>query len=173
MSLIAEAIVKPNERTVGYAEKLLTGITPDNAGRLPQGANGPIQTNHPAFVYGHLALYPARVMEFLDRDPSSVAVADGWEDLFKPGAECRDDADGSLYPAFESLTQAFFDGYQAARAALVEADESMFSKPVPHEGYREAFGTLNVAFNFLMNNHIMIHLGQLSAWRRAMGMQPV
>ncbi len=34
----------------------------------------------------------------------------------------------------------------------------------------DRFPTLGALANFLMNNHVMMHIGQVSTWRRAMGL---
>ena len=43
----------------------------------------------------------------------------------------------------------------------------------PIEGFRSRAPTIGDAANFLMNSHAMFHLGQLSAWRRAMGLASI
>lgn len=172
MSLLAEAICGASERTMAYAERLLTGITPETAARFPLGANGPINTNHPTFIYGHLALYPARIMSFVQQDPAAVAVPEAWTPLFDPSAQCQDDPEGSLYPAFEDVKQAFFDTYPKACTAIRATDDAIFAAECPLERYQEAFGSNGGAVNYIMNNHLMNHFGQLSAWRRAQGLGP-
>lgn len=172
MQLLIDAITKANERTVGYAKKLLTGIEPDKAARFPQGADGVINTNHPAFVYGHLALYPERVLNFVKQDPAEVSVPEGWSKVFDQTAQCMDDPEGKIYPPFEEITKAFFDGYPKACAAIRSADPAVFAEPCPVERYQQAFGSTAGALNYLMNNHLMNHFGQLSAWRRMMGLGP-
>ena len=37
-----------------YGEKLLTDVTPEMFGRFATADGKPIESNHPAFIYGHL-----------------------------------------------------------------------------------------------------------------------
>ncbi|MBM99333.1 MAG: hypothetical protein CMJ77_10495 [Planctomycetaceae bacterium] len=45
------------ELGVDYAEKLLTDVIPDKFARLGSPGGSPIQSNHAAFIYGHLMLH--------------------------------------------------------------------------------------------------------------------
>ena len=55
----------------------------------------------------------------------------------------------------------------AVRATSTET----FAADNPMEGrMKEMFPTVGVAVNFLVNNHVMMHLGQISTWRRLMGL---
>jgi hypothetical protein len=38
---------------------------------------------------------------------------------------------------------------------------------------KEIFPFVGLAINFMLNNHNMMHVGQVSAWRRAMGLPSV
>jgi hypothetical protein len=44
---------------------------------------------------------------------------------------------------------------------------------MPDESRRERFPTVGAATNFLLNDHLMFHAGQVSAWRRAVGLGSV
>ena len=48
--------------SIGYAERLLAGIDNDQFGRLPHVGEQVIQSNHPAFIYGHLSLYAPKII---------------------------------------------------------------------------------------------------------------
>lgn len=170
MGVIAETICRASERNMAYAERLLTDVRPDMSARFPTGTQGPVVTNHPTFVYGHLALYPAKILSFLQVDPAPASGPEDWEALFNPSAQCQDDVEGTIYPAFSLIRQAFFDYYPMAHAAIREADEALFAKPCPYDKYQEAFGSNGAAINYIMNNHLMNHFGQVSAWRRFQGL---
>ena len=51
-------------------------------------------------------------------------------------------------------------------------DTSRFAEPHPDEGTRKYFPTVGDMIIFLMTSHEMDHLGQIAAWRRAMGLGP-
>lgn len=160
---IAPMLVTPAERTVGYAEALLKDIPEDRFGHMPHPT-----MNHPAFVLGHLSLYPERILNVLGRG-DLVSEMPGWDKLFAAGCPCVEQ-DGR-YPAKSVLVDRFVSRSRAVIAVVAATDDAHFLKPNPLEGrMRELFPTVGIAVNFLLNNHAMMHLGQISAWRRAIGL---
>jgi hypothetical protein len=173
MTTIGPVIAAPVKIVLGYAERLIAGVSAADFGRLARPGGQVVQSNHPAFVLGHLCLYPPRVLEHLGRPLGAAACPPGYEPLFKNGVECTDDPDGNRYPAMSELTARFFEGYRAATDAVAAASDESLLAPNPTEGrMRELFPTLGGMLNFYLNGHAMSHLGQLSAWRRAMGLPP-
>ncbi|MBL8999668.1 MAG: DinB family protein [Phycisphaerae bacterium] len=170
MTTTMELILAPALRTRGYTEKLLVGIGADQAARKPRVGGAIIDTNHPAFIMGHLGLYLARLMTITGQDPAPVAAPAEWEALFKAGAECCDDPEGAVYPAFGALTSHYFSATERAIATLRTLPDSILLQPTPDEKARQNFPFVGVLVNFLLNNHVMMHMGQISVWRRCMGM---
>lgn len=171
MSITADTINGTAARGIGLAGMLLQGVTPEMFARFPVKDGAPVKTNHPAFALGHLSVYPSRIYILGGEDPGSVALPDEQEELFKIGAECVDDPDGSVYPAMDEIVKNFQSGYGAALQLVAGWDEDKLAGP--HEGgeaYQKMFPTLGIATNFLLNSHLMMHLGQISAWRRFMGL---
>lgn len=170
MPLFAPSIVAASARSLTLAEKLLVGIAPRNFARKP--AFGPIvvDTNHPAFVYGHLALYPGRVMRNLGLELGPAATPGQFEDLFKAGTECHDDPEGKIYPAMNEISEVFFRAYRHAHTVIAELPDAVFEKQTPEERYRAYFPTLGGLSAFMLNNHLTMHLGQVSTWRRCFGL---
>ena len=168
-NIIADSL----ELGVGYGERLLAGVPADQFGRLASPGGSTIQSNHAAFIYGHLSLYGPRIVDRLGKDPSSLSIPDRFQEIFSKDAACQDDPNGTIYPAMDEITDFFFAGYRAASAALRKADEQEFSKPNPAEGrMAELFPTLGSMFAFYCGGHLMMHLGQMSAWRRMIGLGP-
>ena len=65
----------------------------------------------------------------------------------------------------------YMAGHQKVAELLTELDDSVLAGPNPVEGvFKERFPVLGQAVLFLCNNHQMMHLGQISAWRRVMGL---
>jgi hypothetical protein len=56
--------------------------------------------------------------------------------------------------------------------ALSEADTAALAQPLANEKMRAHFPTVGDFAIFLMTSHEMDHLGQIAAWRRAMGLGP-
>jgi hypothetical protein len=111
------------------------------------------------------------VLQCLGQPLCNAQPPAGFEAVFKNGVECRDDPDGSIYPSMDTITKFFFASYPVALAALREAPDSVLIGPNPTEGrMRELFPTLGAMLAFYLDGHAQSHLGQLSAWRRMMGM---
>jgi hypothetical protein len=171
MGSIADAIVPAGNLSLRYAEMLLKDVKAADFARFPSVGGVTVQTNHPAFVYGHLAVYPHRVMEMLGVPKGVTAVPEGWEALFKAGVECRDDAAGTVYPAMERLVSFHKAAYEAAIAAVAGASDAQLAAANPGEGrMKEMFPTVGAVCSFIIAAHPMSHYGQVSAWRRCVGL---
>ena len=171
MGQFADLINPATNMTLGYAEALLKNVEPRQFARLAAPAGVVVHSNHAAWNYGHLAIYPARCFELLGRPGGAPPIPAAWHDLFKDGTACHDDVEGTIYPAMGDVTKAFFDGYRAVMAAMAEAPDAAFTRQNPTEGRsRERFPTVGALLAFLTSGHLQMHLGQTSAWRRMMGL---
>lgn len=157
----------------GLAEGLCRGIDPASAARFPRGAEGVIRTNHPVFIMGHLALYPRRALQLAGLEAADIEVPAHYDDLFAAGKECRDAGSGAEYPPLEEVARCFFAGMDRAIERMPAAEDEVLARENPIEGFRSRAPTIGDAANFLLNNHTMFHLGQLSAWRRCLGLPSV
>jgi hypothetical protein len=175
MGQFAEMILAGAKRSRGYAERILSGITPQIFARKPRfegpGKTVVIETNHTAWAFGHLSLYPAFVLQMLGQSPGKVVPSPAFEALFKDGTPCQDDPDGKIYPAMETITTTYFRNYDAAFEIIAGLSDAALSAP-SEEKARANWPLVGGRVNFMLNNHIMMHMGQLSAWRRCMGLPP-
>ena len=171
-SNIGPMISASAELGVGYAERLLIDVTPEQFARFARIGDTVIQSNHPCFVMGHLSLYVSRIFQQLGRDDSTYAPSEDFTKLFSKDAICVDDPDGSIYPPMDEVSTAMLDGYRAASAALRDADDAVFMEENPNEVMRGKFPTKGAMLGFYVGGHVMMHVGQMSAWRRAMGLGP-
>lgn len=173
MGRVAQIISAGARLGLMYPERLLAGVTAENYARFARPGGVEIKSNHPAFILGHLALYPGRIMQNLGQPVGPTACPAGYEALFKFGVECQDDVSGSIYPPLDELREKFVTGYGTAIAAVEAAPDEAFDAPNPAEGrLRELFPTVGTAINFYLIGHVQVHLGQFSSWRRAMGLPP-
>jgi uncharacterized damage-inducible protein DinB len=94
----------------------------------------------------------------------------GWRDLFSLTA--KPVADRIVYPAKAILVQALEDAHtRLVRVALAATPEAL--QRLPPERFRSRFPTVAHVVLHMMTNHEAVHLGQLSAWRRASGLPAV
>ncbi|MFO0873839.1 MAG: DinB family protein [Phycisphaerales bacterium] len=161
-SLIASAL----ERGIGYAEALAKDIPADRFDHSPMP-----NLNHPAFNFGHLSLYPNRILNLLGK-PELVVDKPGWDKLFAAGVACVEG--NGQYPPKQEIVDFFLDRHRAAVAVVRETTEDVLAQPNPIEGrMREVFPRIGNAVLFMMTSHVMMHLGQISAWRRTVGLPSV
>ena len=156
--------------TRGYAERLLNGITPENFARYPVVNGTRVTINHPAFVFGHLALYPIMLAEMTGISTKGVEIPASYPDLFMMGVPCQDDATGTIYPAMDEIVNAFFRGTDALISSLDSISSHALDRPLENPSRRERFGTVGGFLTYILLAHPQSHLGQVSAWRRCMGL---
>jgi len=163
MSLFTDSVLPGADLGLGYADRLCSSIPAELFAKMPSK-----DFNSPAFYIGHLATYPNNLLTMIGRE-ELVKPLPFSADLFKAGATCVDQP--GLYPAKDVLLECFREGYTRAIAAVRAADDRVFERPNPIEGrFREMLPTLGAVVNFMLGSHVQMHLGQISAWRRAMGL---
>ena len=172
MGQIAQILVAPAKICRAFGERLLAGVKPDQFARKAGVGGRVIDANHPAWVYGHLATYPTKIAAMAGLDGSKFSAPPGFEELFKDGTECKDDPAGTVYPSMEAITTAFFRTHDALLEALPSVDDARLTAPTPDEKARLRFPLVGARVLFMCNNHLMMHFGQISTWRRAMGLAP-
>lgn len=162
---IAYFITQALQRSLGYAERVFNDIPADKF-----ASSVIVNANHPAFVAGHLLLYPNRIFTLVGR--KDLVVDHGpWQELFQAGAPCLNDA--SKYPSKDALRKVFFDGYRKVVEVLPQVGDETMRQDNPIEGrMREIFPRIGIAVTFMCTSHLMMHLGQVSTWRRAAGLGP-
>lgn len=154
---------------MSYTEKLLVGIDQTQFARFAAPGGTVVVSNHPAFVLGHLSLYPGRMLRQWGQDPHAVDVPTSFETVFSKDAQCEDDPEGLIYPGKDEICEAYFRGYRTVIERLRELDDQILQSPNPNEVMKPRFPTLGSMHAFYAGGHLMVHLGQLSAWRRMAG----
>jgi hypothetical protein len=147
-----------------YAQKLAADVPDDQMCAQPVPDR---VMNHPAFVLGHLAWASDNVIKFLGQEPALTA---DWKELVVTGGKPL--ADRSRYPAKDVLLKALENAHTRLAAAVATATSETLAQPAP-ERMRARFPTVGSMLLGLMTAHEASHLGQFSAWRRAMGFPSV
>lgn len=168
---LGETIGDSLQLSLGYAERLLKDVEAAQFARHAACGDTSVASNHPAFIYGHLSLYAPRILADLGAD--APAIPDGFDTVFSKDASCQDDPDGTIYPAMDVVTAFFFEGYKAALTTLQSVSDESLQRPNSLGGrMTELFPTVGSMHNFYVGGHVMIHMGQMSAWRRIVGLGP-
>ncbi|MEE2971773.1 MAG: DinB family protein [Planctomycetota bacterium] len=162
----ADLIVPAARMSLGYLLTLAEDIPADRWAE--PGMDG---MNHPAFLYGHLAIYPNRVFTaFIDRADLAVDCPFDAEAV-KQGAECKPDA--SLYATKDVVVPFLKERYESLIDTIPSVSLEIWSAPNPAGGrFAEMLPTVGTTVNFMVGPHVMMHAGQISHWRRAIGMGP-
>jgi hypothetical protein len=152
------------EHNLAYFRRLVADLSDEQMTTQPMAA---CVLNHAAFVIGHLAW----VCDFgstLLGEPA--AIDPSWRDLF--GMNAKPNTDRTVYPSKAVLLKSFEDAHtRLVLVALGAPPETL--QQLPPERFRNRFPTVAHLVLHMLTNHEAVHLGQLSAWRRASGLPPV
>lgn len=164
MSLTTDVILIPAKLAFGFAKQLLKDIRPDQFARLARG----VQSNHPAWAFGHLSIYPDRALDLIGR--TDLARHDErFVSLFQSKAPCLDDPAGTIYPSMEEIVSRYTTRTEAILGVVPEISDATLNRTLT-DPMAERLPTVGSRLAFLLGAHTMVHLGQVSAWRRFMGL---
>jgi hypothetical protein len=167
-SPFALSIAENAEILLSYAEALLKGVPASQAAVRPAQST----VNHPVWILGHLSVYPDKgVLPMLGRE-DLVRPFDDYEAMFSAKGECQDDPEQTIYPPLEEVQERYFDRTRAALVALREASDETLAKPAAESPFGDSITHTGGLINFLLIAHTSMHYGQISAWRRLMGLGP-
>ncbi|MCA9148392.1 MAG: DinB family protein [Planctomycetales bacterium] len=167
MSIAIEGLLFGWKKNLDYGTKLVADLTDEQMVTQPAGVKGEAPVNHPAWLLSHLNLYL----------PVMAAIIEG-RDFNDPkqhrfGMLSKPEADGDLYSSKDELVEAFVLGHEHVEAMLRNASDNVLEQPVLLPRWKEIMPKAGIALPYLMLNHENTHLGQLSAWRRMMGLPSV
>ena len=120
--------------------------------------------NHPAWILGHLAIATDYTLKLSGQEPR---CPEAWHTQFGPGSVPS--TDRTAYPSKAAFMEALISGHAAATEAATHIDPKRLDQPhgIPME-FLNAIPTVGELLAHLMTTHEATHVGQLSAWRRAM-----
>lgn len=121
--------------------------------------------NHAAWLLGHMTIGLNFAAELCGSDYRAPA---DWQPLFEPGSVPT--ADRARYPDKATLLAEIDRAGAAVENRLPALDADALCKPFPVESYRSFWPTVGDGVVFLATTHFAYHLGQLSAWRRGLGL---
>jgi hypothetical protein len=159
------SLISYQARNLDYAKRLTADLA-DNQWCLQPGT----VRNHATWVIGHIAwvadkVTGARILGLPSKIDSS------WDVLFNNKSQPTGDA--LAYPGKTALMAAYEDAVQRIAAALKQKPDTLLAQPTSDEGFAKRYPLMGDALLHLMAGHDAIHLGQLSAWRRAQGLPAV
>lgn len=158
-----ETILAAFRFTLIYAEKLAADLADEELARLPHAG-----MNHAAWVLGHVALGSDLVALLLGQPTLTDKV---WMARFGPGSTPV--SDRAEYPSKDELLATMRRTHARAIELLAQATAEQLDSPNPTQFFPTEFPTVGALITHLMTTHAALHLGQLSAWRRALGKDAV
>ena len=155
--------IKVNQFLMRYCRMLVGDLADTRMAEQPLAG-----VNHPAWILGHLAYSADGARRLLGAEKELPAA---WTLLFGSGSKpstCRSD-----YPSKDELLQAVELGFERLRQAAVVAIPEQLSQPSTNARTKDALPTIKDGVAFLLTGHLGVHLGQLSTWRRMIGLPPL
>ncbi|MBU4482767.1 MAG: DinB family protein [Actinomycetia bacterium] len=123
--------------------------------------------NHAGWIAGHITLSHRRISIELGVD---ISLPNDWIHLFGMGTQPI--ADSRRYPQRDELIQAFIDGHSALELAFKNATPEKLNEP--NTKYKpNCYSTIGAIAVHVMITHESVHLGQLCAWRKALGLSRI
>ena len=141
------------------AERLVDDLTDEQMVAQPSGV-----INHPAWTLGHLGATSDALAAMLGL-PSTFP--DAWREACRMGSIPSGEA--ADYPGKAELLEQLRAQHQRVAEAVAAVDDERLQQATPPR-LRERFPTIGDFAAALMTMHEGHHLGQLAAWRRALGL---
>jgi hypothetical protein len=156
---------KLNAVMLGYCKLLMNDL--DDARLADTPAVG---VNHPAWILSHLAICTDYAAQLLG---SPAKCPKEWHQNCGPGSKVV--SDRSAYASKQELLTALEAGNRRVSEAVAGASDEVLCQPhsIKLTFVKETFPTVGELVAHLMTTHVGFHLGQLSMWRRMMGLPGV
>ncbi len=162
MSMAIEGLLFGWKKNSDYGPKLVADLAEEQMVAQPAPKDA-APMNHPAWVFSHLNAYL----------PVIEAIIEGreFDDPRKHpfGMLSKPEADASIYRPREELVHEFESRHERVTSLLSQATEAILDQPILLPRWTQVMPKAGIALPYLMLNHENLHLGQLSAWRRARG----
>jgi hypothetical protein len=143
-----------------YLREQVAGIAPADMVAQPNGI-----MNHPAWIIGHLTHACQELGGVIGVQPW---LPNDWAKRFGTGSVPV--ADMNAYESKERALAILGDAQSRIADAVGRLDDRQLDSPFPDELYREVFPTVRHALTQVLVGHAAHHVGQLSVWRKVMGL---
>lgn len=145
---------------LGHLESLVKDLSDEQMVSQPNGV-----INHPAWTLRHLASSSNFLAKALGLESTTPAE---WE---APSPDGVPSGNASDFPPRDELLAALKAQHERVAEAVSNADPALFAKD-SDEQMRSYFPKVGDMIDYMLTAHEGTHIGQLSAWRRAMGLKP-
>jgi uncharacterized damage-inducible protein DinB len=156
-------VVSCFERSVAFIQESVADLSDEELVLQPPGV-----PNHAAWTLGHVIHSCEAMAGELGVEPW---LPTDWESKFGYGSSPA--ALVQERPSKAALLAALAEASHRLWTALLRLDETALAEPLPDERVREMLPTKGDAILQVVAAHTAFHAGQLAAWRRAIGREPV
>lgn len=154
------------EKNHAWALSLVADLDDGQMVLEPPGSR-PRPMNHAAWVLCHLKTYRPIVAQLI----RGASFPDPLDHPF--GMKSFPQPDRSLYPPKDAILGELETGRGLVESALRDSTDATWAAPVTLVRWQSRWTSVGMGVPFLLLNHENMHLGQLSAWRRALGLPMV
>ena len=147
--------------SLDYLREQVADVSPDDMVALPNGI-----ANHPAWIVGHLAFACQLLGGAVAGLPELLPAH--WAARYGTGSVPV--ADVNAYESKADALAILADAQSRITQAVERLDEARLDEPFPEPSYLEVFPTVRHSLNQVLVGHTAFHVGQVSVWRRAMGL---
>ncbi len=166
MSTIIDGLIYGWKKNLDYGQRLVADLSEDQMVAQPVCA-GTAPVNHAAWVLSHLNVYLPIISSIIDKKPFDDPREHEFGMLSKP------EIDRNTYAAKADLMGSFVAGHERVATQLAAADDSIFENDVMLPRWQPVMPRAGIALPYLMLLHENQHFGQISAWRRVLGLPSV
>lgn len=155
--------LKVNRMLMRYLRMLVEDLPDERMAEQPMPG-----VNHPAWILGHLAWSTDRGRSLLGLEAECPPE---WTTMFGFGS--TPSTNRGDYPSRDELVRAVERGFERLREQATSASPEQLQQPTTNPRTKEFLPTVRDAITMLLTSHPGIHLGQLTTWRRMIGMPPL
>ena len=152
-----------NRFLLGFARTLVAEVADERLTEQPLAG-----VNHPAWILGHLAYSGDGAVGVLG---GQKTLTGDWTKRF--GAGSKPSSLRADYQSKDELLHVLEERFDCARQMAATATPEKVAGSNPNPRLKEGLPTVRDAVALLLTGHLAFHLGQLSAWRRMIGLAPL
>jgi uncharacterized damage-inducible protein DinB len=161
-----EALIAAITHTRNQTLKLVADLSDDQLCAQPAP-----KTNHAAWVLGHLLLVDYSFLKTIGGPDLPAWIDDAFRATY--GGKSEPVADRSHYKPKQFYIEKLLAVREQIYTRLNQLTPADLDQPHPDPARRERMPTVGHAITFYGTWHEAYHSGQLSAWRRVLGLPPV
>lgn len=156
-----EPILHSFAYSLDYLREQIADVPDDLMTAQPEGV-----PNHPAWTIGHLVFIAQEIGGVIGLEPWLI---EEWVKQYGPGS--RPQAERTLEKT--ALLTALDTAQTKLTTAVVALTDEQLNAPFPDPTYAKIFPSVRHALTQVLLGHTAFHGGQISVWRRAMGLPPM